>query len=58
MNLNLYLLLCIKKKSLQIDKDLNIKLDSLTLIEEKVRNMLELISTGKELLKGPLLDRC
>jgi hypothetical protein len=47
-----YLSPCKKLKSKWI-KDHNIKLDTLNLIEEKVENILEQISTGDDFLNRP-----
>ena len=52
MQINPYLSPCSKLKSKWI-KDLNIKLDTLNLIEEKVGKSLELIGTGR----GGFLNR-
>ena len=49
MKVDPYLSLCTKLKSKWI-KDLNIKPDTLNLIEEKVRKKLELIVTGRNFL--------
>ena len=49
-----YLSLCTKLKSKWI-KDLNIKLETLNLIEEKVENVLELICSGKDFLNEILI---
>jgi hypothetical protein len=50
MQIDPYLSLCTKLKFKCI-KDLSIKLDTLKLIEEKVRNSLELIVMGDNFLK-------
>jgi hypothetical protein len=49
MKIDPYLLPCTKLKSKWI-KDLNIKLDTLNLIEKKVEKSLELIGTGGHFL--------
>jgi len=49
-----YLSPCTKPKSKWI-KDLNIKLDTLNLIEEKVRKSLELVGTGGNFLNRMLM---
>ena len=51
MKIDPYLLLCTKLKSKWI-KDLNIKPDTLNLIEEKVGKSLELIGTGGNFLNS------
>jgi hypothetical protein len=52
MQINLYLSLCTKFKSKWIN-DLNLKLDTLNLIEEKVGNCLEHIGRGDNFLNRP-----
>jgi hypothetical protein len=55
MQIDHYLLPCTKLKSKWI-KDLNIKPDTLNLIEQKVRNSLEVVSTGDNFLnRTPLV---
>ena len=49
MQIDPYLSLCTKHKSKWI-KDLNVKPDTLNLIEEKLANSLELIGTGDNFL--------
>jgi hypothetical protein len=49
MEIDSYLSPCTKLKSMQI-KDLNIKLNMLNLIKEKVGNSLECIGTGDNFL--------
>jgi hypothetical protein len=49
MKINTYLLLCTKLET-KWTTDLNIKPDTLNLIEEKVRNIFECIGTGEDIL--------
>ena len=46
-----------RKHSSQWIKDLNLRPDTLNLIEEKAGNMLEFTGTEKGFLQGPLLHR-
>lgn len=39
-----------KNSTLNVYKDIEIRSDSLNLIEEKIRNVLEIIGSGKEFL--------
>ena len=57
MNIDPYLSPCTKLKSKWL-KDLNIKPDTLILIEEKVGKSLELIGTGGKFPKQNYKDLC